>query len=119
MAHYLLDEDVNPQVAEVARGRGLSVESVYEREWDGRSDRAQLKEAARLGRVLVTYNRDDFRQLTVEFFSAQRPHSGVLIIPHTIPDNRPALLAAALKRYDRKIPQGGLAPYSLDFLSPS
>lgn len=106
-------------MAAIARGRGLSVESVCEREWEGRSDRAQLKGAARLGRVLVTYNRDDCRQLTVEFFAAQEPHSGVLIIPHTIPDHRPAQVAAALKRYDRNIPQGGLDPCSLDFLSQS
>lgn len=116
MARYLLDEDVNPEVAAVARGQGLDVRSIYELGREGLSDRRQLEGAAADGRALVTYNRDDYRELTVEFFQARKPHSGVVIIPHSLPDDRPERVAAALEEYERARAGEALEPWSYDFL---
>ncbi len=117
MARYLLDEDVNPGVASVARGRDVDVRSVHELDRQGLSDRRQLEDAASAGRALVTYNRDDYRELTVEFFQARKPHSGVVIIPHSLRDDRPKRVAAALEQYERARAGEPLEPWSYDFLA--
>lgn len=117
MARYLLDEDVNPEVAAVARDRGVDVRSIHELDREGLSDRRQLRGAAADGRALVTYNRDDFRELTVEFFQAREPHSGVVIIPHTLRDDRPGRVAASLEKYEEARAGEPLEPYSYDFLA--
>ena len=116
MARYLLDEDVNPEVATAARGRGLDVRSVHELGRQGLSDRQQLHGAAADGRALVTYNRDDYRELTVEFFEARKKHCGVVIIPRALRDDRPRRVAAALEQYEKARAGKDLEPYSYDFL---
>lgn len=115
---YLLDEDVNPAVARVARGRGVDARSIHELDRAGLSDRVQLRLAAGDGRVFVTYNRDDFRRLTVEFFHARRPHAGVLVVPRSLRRDRPEEVARALARYEADRGEAGLAPYTFDFLRP-
>lgn len=117
MARYLLDEDVNPEVAAAARDRGVDVRSIHELDRAGLSDRQQLEGAAADGRTLVTYNRDDFRQLTVEFFRARKPHPGVVIVPHSLRDDRPKRVAAALEEYEKARAGEPLEPYTYDFLS--
>lgn len=115
---YLLDEDVNPAVARVVRGRSVDARSVHELGRVGLSDRVQLRLAADDGRVFVTYNRDDFRRLTVEFFHARRPHAGVLAVPRSLRNDRPEEIAGALARYEAAHGEAGLAPYTFDFLRP-
>jgi predicted nuclease of predicted toxin-antitoxin system len=116
---YLLDEDVNPAVAQAARTLDLDVVSVHEigRRGEAFPDDAQLRFAASEQRVLVTRNRDDFIRLTLRFFQAGEPHSGVLIIPHNLPNRHPGRIARALKRWHdarpaRKSPEA----YVIDFL---
>jgi len=79
------------------------------------SDLEQLEFAAKERRCLVTRNRDDFIQLTVQFFNSQLPHYGVLIIPYSYPGDRFSQIAEALEEYTRLHP-GGMAPYTVDFL---
>ncbi len=78
-------------------------------------DLKQLELAASLGRCFVTRNRNDFIMLSVQFFNENRPHHGVLIIPHTIPGDKFSVLASALKKYALKHPTG-MEPYTIDFL---
>src|SRR5207249_4253416 len=71
--------------------------------------------AARDRRCLVTRNRDDFIRLTLECFAHHRPHHGILIVPHTLPANRFALIARALAEFARPH-VGGLPSYAVVFL---
>jgi hypothetical protein len=115
---YVLDEDVHPEVAAVARGLGLDVRSVHEIGRRGFSDFDQLRLAAADRRIVVTRNRDDFITLTVESFRAGDPHHGVLILPHTLPNADPARAAHALAAWHRRWePVGHPGAYFIEFIT--
>lgn len=116
---YLLDEDVNPDIAEAARALNLDAVSVHELGRLGIDfpDDAQLRFAAAHRRIMVTRNRDDFIRLTRDFFQAREPHFGVLVVPHTLPNKHPGRVARALKRWHDARPGGpDPEPYVIDFL---
>lgn len=112
---YYLDEDISPKIAKLLRTQNVDCTSAHERGRVQASDLEQLDIATREERCLVTRNRDDFIRLTVQFFNSQLPHHGVLIIPHSYPGDRFALIAEALKKYAQKH-SDGLVPYTIDFL---
>jgi len=114
---YYLDEDLSQQLAERLRKAGISATSVHEENTNGLSDEAQLDKAAREGRCLVTRNRNDFIELTVQFYRDGRRHAGVLIVPHSYPGDQISLLANALITY-AKNHSAGMLPYGIDFLPP-
>lgn len=116
---FLLDEDVHPRAASIARGRRLDVTSVHELGRTGLEDEEQLRFAAREGRALVTRNRGDFLQLTLDFFATREPHAGLLIIPYSLPNRRPERIAAALADYADRYPRERMEPYTIDFLPSS
>lgn len=62
----------------------------------GLADEEQLSFAASEGRILVTRNRDDLMRLTDECFAANRPHAGIIILPRSLPNDRPRAIADAL-----------------------
>lgn len=113
---FLLDEDVNPAVAEIARGLGLDAVSVHEIDRRGFPDEQQLRFSAAQGRIFLTRNRDDFIRLTVSFFQVGELHAGVLIVPHSLPNHFPGRIAHALKRWHDR--SGDPGPHFIDFLSP-
>ena len=112
---YYLDEDISPKIAQLLRKNHIDCSSAHEIIKTQLSDLEQLEFAAQEKRCLVTRNRDDFIQLTVQFFNSQLPHHGVLIIPHSYPGDQFSLMAGALENYATLHPEG-MAPYTIDFL---
>jgi hypothetical protein len=112
---FLLDEDLNPAVAEIGRGLGLDVVSVHEIDRRGFPDEEQLRFATGDGRTFVTRNRDDFLRLTISFFEAAEPRLGLLIVPYSLPNHRPERIARALERWVNRL--GDPGPYFVAFLS--
>jgi predicted nuclease of predicted toxin-antitoxin system len=113
---FYLDEDLSQQLAERLRKSGISATSVHEEGTNGWSDEAQLEKAASESRCMVTRNRNDFIELTVQFYRDQRPHSGILIVPYTYPGDQISLIAKALIAY-AKNHTSGMLPYTIDFLA--
>lgn len=111
---FLLDEDVNPAVAEIARGLGLDVVSIHEIDRRGLDDEDQLRFSASENRIFITRNRDDFIQLTISFFQTGEPHKGLLIVPHSLPNHLPERIAHALKSWHER--PGDPGSYFIDFL---
>lgn len=99
MKGFLLDEDISRRAALISRRLGVDALGVAEVGRVGWSDEDQLHAAAADGRVFVTYNRNDFILLTRRFFEEQATHSGVLIVPGSIPRREPSRLAHALQRW--------------------
>ena len=82
----------------IARGLGLDVISAADAGPVPRSDAEHLAAAAADGRIVVTYNRDDFIELTRDAFAAGRPHAGVIIVTRRIPRDA-VRIAHALGRW--------------------
>jgi len=118
---FLLDADISPEVAKVARGLGLDVISVYECGRAELRDEDQLRPAASDDRIFVTRNRNDFLRWTAEFIRMGEAHRGVLIASRSIAAIAPEPLAYALLRWTERmvVRHGGLPleSYFLDFLT--
>lgn len=112
---FLLDEDVNPAVAEIGRGLGLDVVSVHELDRRGFTDEEQLRFSIAEARIFVTRNRDDFLRLSLAFFHRGELCPGLLIVAHSLPNSRPERLARALERWVHR--PGDPGPHFVDFLS--
>src|SRR5215471_393894 len=112
---YYLDEDLSHRLAARLRKANVSTTSAHEDGADGWTDEAQLLKAGREGRCLVTRNRNDFIELTVQFYRDGRPHAGVLIVPYSFPGDQITPLARALIRYAKARPRGMMA-YEIAFL---
>ncbi len=120
---FLLDEDLPPKAAEIARELGVDVVSVHEvsRARIAVSDPEQLRFAAQERRIFVTRNRDDFIRHTREFYGKGEPHEGLLIVTGGLPSNKPDRIARAIQRWEAAGSEypGSFGPYNLDFLQES
>lgn len=112
---FYLDEDLSPKIAGILRQEGIDAVSAHEVDRLGASDLEQLEYAAQKRRCLVTRNRNDFIKLTVQFFNENRPHFGVLIVPHSYPGDRFSLIAGSIQKYATGH-QDAMQPYCLDFI---
>jgi predicted nuclease of predicted toxin-antitoxin system len=118
---FLLDENIHPGVAEAAWELELDVVSVHDVRRRGRSDYEQLEFAAEQDRVLVTRNRGDYLHWTREFYRAGQPHRGVLLLEGGLPNDQPAMIARALRRWVQAhsysdVNDTGFGAYHVDFL---
>ncbi|MGE0542964.1 MAG: DUF5615 family PIN-like protein [Dehalococcoidia bacterium] len=112
---FHLDEDQSPRTARAARRYGLDVTSSHELGLDRVSDEEQLLHAGREGRCLVAKNGSDFIALTDAFEAEQLPHAGVLIVPHSMPNDAYARIARAMASYHADYPDG-VPPYFVSYL---
>jgi hypothetical protein len=112
---YYLDADLSPKIAAIIRKAGGDAVSSIDEGFASLDDELHLERSAGLVRCLVTRNRDDFINLTVQFFRDDRPHAGVLIVPHSYPPDRFTWIASALMNYSSAHPDG-MSPYTVDFL---
>ncbi len=114
---YYLDEDLSPKVAEILRRYGIDALSAHDVGLLGVTDMEQIERAISEKRCLVTRNRNDFIHLTIQFFNEHRLHTGVLIIPHTLPGDNFSLMAKSIMKYDSKHSKDIMEQYTIDFLS--
>ena len=112
---YYLDEDLSPKIAEILRKHSIDAVSAHEIGMVQTEDREHLKLAASEKRCLVTRNRNDFIRLAVQFFHEHHSHSGILIIPHTLPGDNFSRIARAIMKYDSKHSHD-VQSYGIDFL---
>jgi hypothetical protein len=117
---FYLDEDVPHSAAGVGAGLGLDIAAARDAHPSlPQADTLHLQTAAADGRVMVTYNRDDFILATRDAFAAGLPHAGLLILTRKLPRD-PARLAHALARWMEARRAGGrwpMQPYEIDFVS--
>ena len=85
---FYLDENMSPKIAEIMRSLGAEAVSAHEVAMVGVADEEQLDFAARQGMCLVTFNRNDFIELSRLYLDSGRAHSGVIIVPHTFRGGR-------------------------------
>jgi len=114
---YFLDENLHPHAAVLAQASGLDAASSHSANRNGCSDADQLQFAVEHGRCFVTRDYADFHRLTVERQRAGLPHVGVLMVPPSLPNHQPHLIAEALVRYNHAHPDG-MPAYMIDYLIP-
>lgn len=99
----LIDEMLSASVAEQLRQRGRDVVAVDEQhELRGLSDAELFERAQDGGRVVVTYNRDDFLALDRQYRHQGRGHHGVVILnPRRFPQGKGTIgtLVASLEHF--------------------
>lgn len=77
----LLDEMLDPAIAEQLRKRGHDVEAVQgDVELEGRADPDLLRAASERARVLVADNVQDFARLHQRFARSGEAHAGILLV---------------------------------------
>jgi hypothetical protein len=112
---FYLDEPLSPKIAAILQKRGLDAVSAHDVKMTGAGDDEQLDFAAQQGRCLVTFNRNDFIQLTRIYMDSARPHHGVIIIPYTFKGNEFSRIAEALAAL-ASLNKQGLPPYTVTFI---
>jgi predicted nuclease of predicted toxin-antitoxin system len=74
-----LDEHLSPLLARMLRNRGIDCLTTIEAGNLGQSDEAQLTYAAGQGRVLLTFDREDFLALAAQWAECGHPHAGLIV----------------------------------------
>ena len=77
------DENVDARIVEALRERGFEIVTARDVRMLGQTDDAQLAYAADQGRVLLTFDRGDFRRLHARFVEAGREHAGIALLPQS------------------------------------
>jgi len=77
-----LDECVSPDLASAMRQRGWDVLSAHEVGLVGVTDEEQLEFATQIGRVLLTFDVQDFQKLAKRWLEQGREHASILLCQH-------------------------------------
>ena len=108
-----LDEDLSPIIARVLRDEGVDAISAHEIGAVQLDDRAQLTEATRGGRAIVTANVVDFLALAHDAVARNAEHAGIILVPSSFRGNEFQAIAVAVQRAVSQHPRGlvGLVVY--------
>ena len=80
-AKIYTDEDVYAQLAPALRRQGIDAESVLEANRFGLEDHEQLDYSVNNRRAILTFNRQHYEELAVEYFLKDKKHYGIIISP--------------------------------------
>jgi len=80
-AKVYTDEDVYAQLAPALCKQGVDAESVLEAKRLGLEDHEQLDYAVHTQRAILTFNRQHYEELAVEYFLKDKKHYGIIISP--------------------------------------
>jgi len=113
---FYLDEDVSLHLPPLLEARGHDALAAKRYLPSGIPDHEQFATAVRLGRILVTHNRKDFRSLHRawrDWFAEWGPsppphHAGILCIPQA-PELPEEMAAEVIDQFLRANPGAGLA----------
>lgn len=79
-----LDECINRHLAPLLRARDVDVTTALSAGTPGFDDRSQRLFATQQNRIIVTHNQRHFQRLHELFVAAQRPHSGIMLVPNGV-----------------------------------
>lgn len=101
-----LDEDLSPIIARILRDKGVDAISAHEVGKVQLDDRAQLTEATRDGRAIVTANVIDFLTLAHDAVARNAEHAGIVLVPSSFRGDEFQAIADAVHRAIGQHPEG-------------
>jgi predicted nuclease of predicted toxin-antitoxin system len=105
------DENVSRRLTDALRERGFDVLAAREAGTLGQDDDAQLAFAAAAGRVLLSFDRHDFRRTHTAFLRRGGQHPGIVLLPQGAGVARSAIRTAMLLDWlAAQGPAAGLSP---------
>ncbi|MHB8574943.1 MAG: DUF5615 family PIN-like protein [Dehalococcoidia bacterium] len=101
-----LDADISQRVAAIVRRLDPSIDitSALELRHQAVSDRDELRHAILEGRCIITRNYKDFDDLTTECLETGRAHTGVLLVPSSLPNDNFSGIAKAIVAFAQDYP---------------
>lgn len=104
---FLLDEQISPEVATLAKKRGLDLKAVAASGLAGLDDRSIFRKSIEEKRILVSCNIDDMSLLLGDFIKEGADVPGVVFVDvRTIPPSDVPGLARALAKLAPKMEKG-------------
>jgi hypothetical protein len=111
VARFLLDEQISPRGADLARRAGVDVVAVAGSSLAGRDDADIFGEAVRNGRIVVTYDIADFAGLYGDLWREGVRIPGLVFVDQrSIPSSDVGGLAGALVKLAAQIDRGRIDP---------
>jgi len=108
---FLLGADISPEVAAGCRSKGLDVKAVCEVMDVESPDESVLRYAIKEGRILVTYNNEDFAPLLGDLIREGVPVPGVVLVSgRTIASSDFEGLVRAIRKLAEAIGKGEADP---------
>lgn len=101
-----LDENLSPVLAHMLRARGVDAVSAHEVGTTGVDDRAQLRQASREGRALVTCDITNFIALAADAIATNTPHAGIVLVSPTFRNDEFGAMVDGLEEIARRYPAG-------------
>ena len=101
-----LDEDLSPSIALLLRQRGVDATSAHEVGNSQREDHAQLADATRENRAIVTRNVVDFLRLARDAVAKNTPHAGIVLLPSSFRGDEYQAIAGAIVEDLKPYPHG-------------